>query len=217
MFISGLSGRVCKVVLAIVCIAVFCDVHAQAEHAPTILVMGDSLSAGYGLKVESGWVALLRRRLADQGYEYRVVNASVSGETTGGARARLPRALELHRPAVVIIELGGNDGLRGLPIAQMATNLQAMVEAARKAHAKVLLLGMHIPPNYGPDYASQFHRTYVDLARRYQLPLVDFFLEGVALTPQLLQADGIHPTAQAQPRLLDNVWPELLPLLKKVR
>jgi acyl-CoA thioesterase-1 len=217
MFISELSCRVCKVLLAIVFIAIVSAARAQAEHTPTILVVGDSLSAGYGLKVESGWVALLQQRLASKGYEYRVVNASVSGETTGGARTRLPRALGLHQPAIVVIELGGNDGLRGLPIAQMQANLKAMIETAQKAHAKVLLLGMNIPPNYGPEYATQFHRTYVDLARQYQLPLVDFFLEGVALTPQLMQADNIHPTAQAQPRLLDNVWPALLPLLKKVR
>jgi acyl-CoA thioesterase I len=179
--------------------------------------MGDSLSAGYGLKVESGWVALLQQRLKDKGYEYHVVNASVSGETTGGARTRFPRSLQLHHPQIVILELGGNDGLRGLPTAQMKTNLQAMIEAARESHAKVLLLGMNIPPNYGPEYASQFHRVYVDLARQYQVPLVDFFLEGVAMTPRLMQADGIHPTAEAQPRLLDNVWRVLLPLLQQVR
>jgi len=179
--------------------------------------MGDSLSAGYGLKVETGWVALLQQRLTGKGYGYHVVNASVSGETTGGARTRFPRSLQLHHPQIVILELGGNDGLRGLPIAQMKTNLQAMIEAAREAHAKILVLGMNIPPNYGPEYATQFHQVYVELAHQYQVPLVDFFLAGVALTPQLMQADGIHPTAAAQPRLLDNIWPVLLPLLQKVR
>jgi acyl-CoA thioesterase I len=217
MFISKLWGRGCKVLLLIVAITLGIAARAQNPQPPTILVMGDSLSAGYGLKVESGWVALLQQRLATQGYEYHVVNASVSGETTGGARARFSRSLQLHHPAIVVIELGGNDGLRGLPIVQMKTNLQAMIDAAVQAHAKILLLGMNIPPNYGPEYASQFHRVYVDLAKQYQVPLVDFFLAGVALTPRLMQADGIHPTAEAQPRLLDNIWPALLPLLQKVR
>jgi acyl-CoA thioesterase-1 len=209
--------RSCKLLFVVVALALCAGAQAQTPQTPTILVMGDSLSAGYGLKVETGWVALLQQRLKDKGYEYHVVNASVSGETTGGARARLPRSLQLHHPRIVIIELGGNDGLRGLPITQMKNNLQAMIEAAREAHAKVLLLGMNIPPNYGPEYASQFHRVYVDLARQYQVPLVDFLLAGVALTPQLMQADGIHPSAEAQPRLLDNIWPDLLPLLQKVR
>jgi acyl-CoA thioesterase I len=215
MFMLKFWERGCKVLL--VFIALGLGIEARSADAPAILVMGDSLSAGYGLKVESGWVALLQQRLTSKGYGYHVVNASVSGETTGGARTRFPRALQLHHPEIVIVELGGNDGLRGLPIAQMKTNLQAMIEAARNAHAKVLLLGMNIPPNYGPDYANQFHRVYVDLAHQYQVPLVDFFLAGVALTPQLMQADGIHPTAEAQPRLLDNIWPVLLPLLQKVR
>jgi acyl-CoA thioesterase-1 len=215
MFMLKFWKRGCKVLLVLIAFAV--AIEAQSSETPTILVMGDSLSAGYGIKVETGWVTLLQQRLTSQGYGYHVVNASVSGETTGGARTRFPRALQLHQPAIAIIELGGNDGLRGLPIAQMKTNLQAMIEGARDAHAKVLLLGMNIPPNYGPEYATQFHRVYVDLAKQYQVPLVDFFLTGVALTPQLMQADGIHPTAEAQPRLLDNIWPVLLPLLQKVR
>ncbi|HEU4602996.1 MAG TPA: arylesterase [Steroidobacteraceae bacterium] len=217
MFIDKFSARSCKVLLAIVAMAMCFAAQPQTRDAPAILVMGDSLSAGYGLKVESGWVALLQQRLAKEGYEYHVVNASVSGETTGGARTRFPRSLQLHRPQIVIIELGGNDGLRGLPIAQMKANLQAMIQAARDAQAKVLLLGMNIPPNYGPEYANQFHRVYVDLANQYQLPLVDFFLKDVALMPQLMQADGIHPTAEAQSRLLANVWPVLLTLLPKRR
>lgn len=215
MFMLKVWKRGCKVLLVFISLAF--AVEARPSEAPTILVMGDSLSAGYGLKVESGWVTLLQQRLTTKGYGYHVVNASVSGETTGGARTRFPRALQLHHPDIAIIELGGNDGLRGLPIVQMKTNLQAMIKAARDAHAKVLLLGMNIPPNYGPEYATQFHRVYVDLAQQYQVPLVDFFLAGVALTPQLMQADGIHPTAEAQPRLLDNIWPVLLPLLQKVR
>jgi len=215
MFMLKFWKRGCKVLLVFIALAL--AIEARSSDAPAILVMGDSLSAGYGLKVETGWVVLLQRRLISKGYGYHVIDASVSGETTGGARTRFPRALQLHHPDIVILELGGNDGLRGLPIAQMKTNLRAMIEAARNAHAKILLLGMNIPPNYGPEYAGQFHRVYVDLAQQYQVPLVDFFLAGVALTPQLMQADGIHPTAEAQPRLLDNIWPVLLPLLQKVR
>lgn len=177
--------------------------------------MGDSLSAGYGVGVEATWVALLQRRLTAQGYGYRVVNASVSGETTGGARGRLPRALELHDPAVVVIELGGNDGLRGLPLRQVRDNFQFMIEKSQAAGAKVVLVGMRMPPNYGAAYADQFHALYGELAQKYATPLVDFFLDGVALDDNLMQSDGIHPTAQAQPRLLDNLWPALQKALRK--
>lgn len=183
--------------------------------APVILVVGDSLSAGYGVNVEATWVALLAKRLAGQGYVYRVVNASVSGETTGGARARLPRALKLHQPAIVILELGGNDGLRGLPLSQMRGNLAAMIEGARAAQARTVLVGMRIPVNYGPAYAAGFHDIYAELAKQYDLPLVPFFLQDVALNPELMQDDGIHPNRQAQPILLDSLWPALRPLLKK--
>jgi acyl-CoA thioesterase I len=189
-------------------------VHAAAAPGP-ILVLGDSLSAGYGVKVDATWVALLQRRLAAQGYGYRVVNASVSGETTGGARARLPRALELHKPSIVVLELGGNDGLRGLPVKQVRDNFESMIEQSRKAGAQVVLVGMRMPPNYGAEYADAFHALYGEMARKYQLPLVDFFLEGVALDDNLMQADGIHPTADAQPKLLDNLWPALAKVLKK--
>jgi acyl-CoA thioesterase I len=180
---------------------------------PVILVVGDSLSAGYGVAVKETWVALLEQRLAKQGYGYRVVNASVSGETTGGARSRLSRALELHDPAVVIFELGGNDGLRGLPIKQVRANFETMIDQAQKTGAQVVLVGMRMPPNYGAEYAEQFHALYRELARKYDAPLVDFFLEGVALDDTLMQADGIHPNAKAQPRLLDNLWPALRPVL----
>lgn len=192
-------------------------VHAAGAPASpaTILVMGDSLSAGYGVSLDATWVSLLQRRLTSQGYGYKVVNASVSGETTGGARGRLPRALELHKPAIVIIELGGNDGLRGLPLAQVRGNFATMIDLARRAGAQVLLVGMRMPPNYGPAYADQFHALYGELGRQYTLPVVDFFLDGIALDDALMQADGIHPTAAAQPRMLDNVWPALQPLLKK--
>jgi acyl-CoA thioesterase-1 len=184
--------------------------------APVILVFGDSISAGYGLpRMEQGWVALLQARLKDQGYGYQVVNASVSGETTEGGLARLPRALKLHHPAIVVLELGGNDGLRALPVAQMRANLSRMAELAEAEGAKVALLGMRMPPNYGPQYAAQFTQAYADLARDKKLPLVPFALAGIALSPELMQADGIHPNEAGQPQLLDNVWPVLKPLLKR--
>jgi acyl-CoA thioesterase I len=188
---------------------------AQAE-APVILVFGDSISAGYGLaRVEQGWVELLKTRLNALGYGYQVVNASVSGETTAGGLARLPRALELHHPKIVILELGGNDGLRALPIAQMRANLIQMAELASAAGAKVLLLGMRMPPNYGPEYTGQFAMVFSDLARDRKLPLVPFLLTDIALSPTLLQGDDIHPNAAGQPILLENVWPTLRPLLHK--
>ncbi|MBL8271822.1 MAG: arylesterase [Steroidobacter sp.] len=188
----------------------------QAATAPnTILVLGDSLSAGYGVKVDATWVALLGQRLAKQGYGYRVVNASISGETTGGARSRLPRALELHKPAVVVIELGGNDGLRGLPVKQVRGNFEYLIETSRAANAQVVLVGIRMPPNYGAEYADSFHALYGELAKKYQLPWVDFFLDGVALDDSLMQADGIHPNAAAQPKLLDNLWPALVKVLKQ--
>jgi len=188
---------------------------AQAE-APVILVFGDSISAGYGLAhVEQGWVELLKTRLNAQGYGYQVVNASVSGETTAGGLARLPRALELHHPKIVVLELGGNDGLRALPIAQMRSNLTQMVDLASAAGAKVLLLGMRMPPNYGPQYTEQFSMVFSDLAGEKKLPLVPFLLTDIALSPTLLQGDDIHPNAAGQPILVENVWPTLKSLLKK--
>jgi acyl-CoA thioesterase-1 len=177
--------------------------------------MGDSLSAGYGVNVDATWVALLQRRLADQGYGYRLVNASISGETTGGARPRLPRALQLHKPAIAIIELGGNDGLRGLPLRQVKDNLESMVTQSQAAGAQPVLIGMRIPPNYGPAYAEQFHEMYSELGKKLQVPVLDFFLEQVALNDKLMQSDGIHPNAQGQPLLLETLWPVLKPLLKK--
>jgi acyl-CoA thioesterase-1 len=202
------------IVLAWVGLALPLSVHAKPEN-PVVLVVGDSLSAGYGVAVDATWVALLQQRLAAQGYGYRVVNASISGDTTGAARARLPRALELHQPAIVILELGGNDGLRGLPLRQVRENFEFLIEHAQAAGAKVVLIGMRMPPNYGSAYADGFHALYGELARRYGTPLVGFFLDGVALDDKLMQADGIHPTAAAQPRLLDNLWPVLSQVLKK--
>jgi acyl-CoA thioesterase-1 len=191
-------------------------VHADsARRQSVILVLGDSLSAGYGVALDSTWVALLQRRLAAQGYGHRVVNASVSGETTGGARGRMPRTMELHNPGIVILELGGNDGLRGLPLRQVRQNFEYMIEQAQAADAAVVLVGMRMPPNYGATYADQFHALYGELGRKYGIPVVDFFLEGVALDEKLMQSDGIHPTAAAQPRMLDNLWPALQKVLKK--
>jgi acyl-CoA thioesterase-1 len=201
--------------LFVLFVLVVASVSARAE-TPVILVFGDSVSAGYGLtRVEQGWAALLQTRLKDQEYGYQVVNASVSGETTAGGLARLPRALMLHQPKIVILELGGNDGLRALPIAQMRSNLLRMVDLASAAGAKVLLLGMRMPPNYGPDFTEQFRLCYSDLAHDRKLPLVPFLLNGIALNPALMQADGIHPNALGQPKLLDNVWPSLTPLLHR--
>ena len=189
----------------------------MASAAPTILVLGDTVSAGYGLESQQGWVSLLQSKLTAQGYGYRVINASVSGETTTGGAARLPRALELHRPKIVIIELGGNDGLRGLPLSTSRNNLQRMIELSRDSGAKILLLGMKIPPNYGPRYAEGFEKVFRELASRYQLAFEPFFLEKIALEPEMMQADGLHPTAKAQPIMLDTVWPALVPLLKTRR
>jgi acyl-CoA thioesterase-1 len=192
-------------------------VPTAAPAAPVVLVVGDSLSAGYGIKPQEGWVALLEGRLRTEGYGYRVVNASISGDTTTGGLRRLPRALASHKPAVVIIELGGNDGLRGTPIDVMRRNLVQMIELAQAAGARVILAGMQIPTNYGAAYTKAFAGVYPELAKRYGLPLVPFFLDGVALDPTLIQADGIHPTAEAQPKLLANVWPVLRPELKPAR
>jgi acyl-CoA thioesterase-1 len=186
-----------------------------AKPAPAILVVGDSISAGYGLAADEGWVALLQRRLRSQGYGYRVVNASVSGETTTGGLARLPRALSVHRPEVVVIELGGNDGLRGLPLETSRANLERMIVLSKQAGARVLLLGMKIPPNYGAKYSSGFEQVFRDLARRHKLAFEPFFLSKIALEPGMIQADGLHPTAKAQPAMLDTMWPALQSLLRR--
>ncbi|HCS07748.1 MAG TPA: arylesterase [Pseudomonas sp.] len=186
---------------------------AQNAAAGTILIVGDSISAGFGLDTRLGWVSLLEQRLEREGHDDRVVNASISGDTSAGGQARLPALLKEHKPDVVIVELGGNDGLRGQPPAQLQQNLAAMIDAAKTAGAKVLLLGMQLPPNYGPRYTEAFAGVYTQLADEKQIALVPFFLEGVGGHPELMQADGLHPAAAGQKRLLDNVWPALKPLL----
>ncbi len=178
--------------------------------ARTLLVIGDSLSAGYGIDLEDGWVSLLQNRLTEQEYGYRVVNASISGDTTTGGVTRLPRALELHQPDIVLIELGGNDGLRGTPIHVVKDNLAAMIQAAQENGAEVVLAGMQMPPNYGADYAQDFADLYKDLAAEYETALIDFFLAGVALDPNMMQADNLHPNQKGQPLLLENAWAVLV-------
>ena len=187
----------------------------QAADAPAILVFGDSLSAGYGIDPARGWVSLLDARLRTAGYAYRIVNASVSGETTAGGLARLPRALQTQRPALVILELGGNDGLRALPIGAMRDNLARMIQLCRDARLPVLLLGIRMPANYGPRFTREFAAVYADLARRFGVPSVPFFLEGVATQAGMMQGDGIHPNEQGQPLLLNNVWPVLQKMLPR--
>ncbi len=179
----------------------------------TILVFGDSLSAAYGIPRDAGWVSLLEKKLADEKPGWRVINASVSGETTSGGLRRILPALLEHKPAIVILELGANDGLRGLAVADTRRNLDKIMHACRQSGAKVLLLGMRIPPNYGLKYASDFRMMYVDLANRNKSLLVPFFLDGIAGKPELIQPDGLHPIAKAQPRLLQNIWPGLQKLL----
>lgn len=192
----------------LLCLAVLFLIPAVSR-ADTILVMGDSLSAAYGIDPQAGWVNLLKRRLGDN---HDVVNASISGETTSGGSARLPDILRQYHPDIVLLELGGNDGLRGLSPQQMQVNLATMIERSRKSGARVLLLGIEVPPNYGPAYTKAFRNVFVQLSKEYDLPLVPFLLEGVDLDT-MLQDDGIHPTAAAQPIILNTVWAQLEPML----
>ncbi len=187
----------------------------MSAQPPAIMVFGDSLSAGYGLPQGKGWVDLLRQRLERESYAYRLVNASISGETTLGGRNRLAEALAQHRPRIVILELGANDGLRGQALDAMRENLIAMARACRAAKAKVLLVGMRIPPNYGPDYTEKFHASFVAVANKMQAPLVPFLFEGFAARRDLFQSDGIHPDVDAQRLMLDNVWEKLRPMLTR--
>jgi acyl-CoA thioesterase-1 len=188
---------------------------AVAHSAPkTVLVLGDSLSAEYGLARGAGWVALMENRLKNEHVDAAIVNASISGETTSGGRVRLPALLAQYHPALLLIELGANDGLRGLPVAAAETNLRAMVEMAHKAGARVLLVGMRMPPNYGRAYTDSFFAMYARVAKESKTALVPFMLEGVAQKPEWFQSDRLHPVAQAHPIILSNIYPALLPLLK---
>ena len=208
----NLRGFVTALALTAACCAT-----AQAQTAsppkPAIVVLGDSLSAEYGLPRDTGWVNLLRERLAKERFDYSVANSSISGDTTSGGRARLTAVLARIKPAIVIVELGANDALRGVPLATTETNLRGIVDASQAAHAKVVLIGMYVPPNYGPDYTQKFHAVYERIAKDKNVPLVPFLLAGIADKPAMFQSDQIHPTVQAQPLLLDNVWPTLKPLL----
>jgi acyl-CoA thioesterase-1 len=194
---------------------VFIALQNAVASSRTILVFGDSLSAAHGIRPEQGWVALLTQRLQAQAYGYQVINASVSGETSSGGLERLPRTLQLQQPELVILELGANDGLRGLPVSATRENLAQMVRLSQAAGARVLLVGIRIPPNYGARYTEEFARMYPTLADQYHLPLVPFLLETVALDPARMQPDGLHPNASGEPPILDTVWPYLKPLLKK--
>lgn len=180
---------------------------------PVIVIFGDSLSAAYGIPQHEGWVALLQQRINHQKLGYQVINASISGETTSGGLSRFADTLKQHKPNIILIELGGNDGLRGLSAVETSNNLEAMIQQAKKANAKVLLAGMQIPPNYGLKYSRQFSENYHNLAKKHGVALVPFLLDEVAGKPDLIQADGLHPTAAAQPQLLENVWATLIKML----
>ena len=186
---------------------------AQGASAGTVLIVGDSISAAFGLDTRQGWVALLEQRLKAEGFDDKVVNASISGDTSAGGQARLPALLAEHKPSLVVVELGGNDGLRGQAPAQLQQNLASMIDRSRDAGARVLLLGMRLPPNYGKRYTDAFAQVYADLGKEMDVPLVPFFLEGVGGVPELMQADGIHPGQGAQAQLLENAWPSIKPLL----
>jgi acyl-CoA thioesterase-1 len=202
-----------RILLALLLVPVALPCQATPD-SRTLLVVGDSLSAAYGIPVQNGWVALLQQRLAAEEYPYTVVNASISGDTTANARARLPQALARHQPQIVVLELGGNDGLRGLSLAAMEDNLAAMIETATASGAQVLLIGVQLPPNYGPQYTGKFQAIYRDLAQRYDIALLPSLVDGVGTDSKLMQGDGIHPNRDAQPLMLARVWDRLQPLLE---
>ncbi|HEX7646656.1 MAG TPA: arylesterase [Noviherbaspirillum sp.] len=210
--IGGVVARLFRSGILLVC-ALFATCAYSASK--TVLVLGDSLSAEYGLAHGSGWVPLLEKRLKSEKLDADVVNASISGETTSGGKSRLQPLLDQYKPAIVVLELGANDGLRGLPVKSAEANLRDMIVASQKAKAKVLLVGMQIPPNYGRDYTQKFSSLYTTLAKETKVNLVPFLLEGVASKPELFQADRLHPIADAQPIILNNVWPHLKSLLVK--
>ncbi len=202
--------------LALVAASIPLSVHATnapETSKPVIVVLGDSISAEYGLPHGTGWVELMRQRLASQRIDYSVANASISGDTTSGGRARMPELMQRLKPSIVIVELGANDALRGVPLATTEDNLRTIIEQAQQGHAKVVLIGMYIPPNYGPDYTQKFHGLYGQLSKEFHVQLVPFLLAGIADKPDMFQADQMHPNQQAQSVLLDNVWPTLKPLL----
>ena len=187
---------------------------AAPDQAPAIIVLGDSLSAAYGMEISQAWPSLLQQRLIENGHAHRIFNSSITGDTTQGGLARLPRLLDKHRPVIVLLELGGNDGLRGLPIEVTCSNLSSMIEKSQSIGAKVLLAEMRIPPNYGRTYTEKFHSLYGELATRYEARLLPFLLQDIALQPGMMQTDGIHPTAAAQPLIRDAVWQVLEPMLE---
>jgi acyl-CoA thioesterase-1 len=207
-------SRLIVILFGVLAVTLYRPLEAANVPAPVILVFGDSLSAGYGINVDKGWVSLLSKRLGTEGYGFEVVNASVSGETSSGGLGRLPRALATHHPHLVLLELGANDGLRGLPVAGLRTNLRQMIDLCQAAGAKVLLIGIRMPPNYGEQYTVPFAKVYDTVAEETHVPLVPFLMEKVVTRPELIQADGLHPNEQGQPLLLDTVWPKLLPLLR---
>lgn len=190
---------------------------AHANDSGIILVYGDSLSAAYGMQAKQGWVSLMQEQINTQKFPYRIVNASISGETSGGGLARFANTLKTHKPQWVLIELGANDGLRGLPVEQMQENLRKMVQLAKQSQAKVILLGMMIPPNYGPRYTQAFKQTFPEIARKENVSLIPFFLQDVAGKPEYLQADGLHPNVKAQPIIMQTVWKTLQPELARKR
>jgi acyl-CoA thioesterase-1 len=197
----------------VLCLLIFLWPIGAAADDATIVIVGDSLSAAYGMALSESWPSLLQQRLDQHGHAYRVFNSSISGETTQGGLTRLPRLLEQHQPAIVIVELGGNDGLRGLPLDVTRGNLSSMIEQSQAAGARVILAEMRIPPNYGRAYTEKFNGTYTELAEQHGVALLPFLLQDIALEPDMMQADGIHPTAAAQPIILDQVWSVLEPLL----
>ncbi len=190
---------------------------SHATETPTVLVFGDSLSAGHGINVDQSWTALLQVRLADQGYEHRVINASIGGDTTESGAARIAQAIETFAPSVIILELGGNDGLRGIPADRMRSNLYKIITTSKDSGAAVVLLGIRIPPNYGQRYIEDFDNVFRELASELDVPWIEFFMAGVALNDELMQSDGIHPNAAAQPILLDNAWPMIDAALVNLR
>lgn len=217
MFKSLLRKRlfISQLIVGLSCLSIVAWSSTAVAEAPVILVYGDSLSAAYGIPQQQGWAALLQNKLKDQRYNYQVINASISGETTSGGLSRLSAKLAETKPTIVILGLGGNDGLRGLPIKEMNNNLDAMIQSSKKSGAKVLLLGMKIPPNYGPSYTNAFSQTFPQLSKTYQTALVPFMLENVAGKQNLIQDDGLHPNVLGQPIILDNLWETLKTLLKK--